>query len=75
MCDANKVMNSEKFVDLNANVINVNSLNNELRFHPKKLEEKMSIVNSMEVKGNKQYRQEHKSLKWKTTKQQRKKEI
>ena len=27
MCDANKVMNSEKFIDLNANVINVNSLN------------------------------------------------
>lgn len=53
MCDANKAMNSEKFIDLNANVINVNSLNNELRFHPKKLGGKMNIVNSMEVKGNK----------------------
>lgn len=46
MCDANKAMNSEKF-------INVNSLHNELKFHPKKLGEIMSIVNSMEVKGNK----------------------
>ena len=53
MCDANKAMNSEKFIDLNANVINVNSLHNELKFHPKKLGEIMSIVNSMEVKGNK----------------------
>ena len=53
MCDANKAMNSEKFIDLNANVINVNSLKNELRFHPTKLGDKMNIVNSMEVKGNK----------------------
>lgn len=38
MCDANKAMNGEKFIHLNANIRNVNSLNNELIFYPKKLE-------------------------------------
>lgn len=37
MCDANKAMNGEKFIHLNA-IRNVNSLNNELIFYPKKLE-------------------------------------
>lgn len=55
MCDANKVMNSEKFIDLNANVINVNSLNNEPNSTQKKLEEKIwhSKFNGSK---NKQYR-------------------